>query len=110
MSTRCASRRSPRCGAVPTADSRRSRRRAVASRAWRSASGTDRPEEAEPAIGTPEEILRALADPTRLSVAGQLARGPQTASAVAKATGLRTDVVRRHLSRLARVGIVSVES
>jgi len=82
----------------------------VASRASRSASGADRPEEAEPAIGTPEEILRALADPTRLSVAGHLARGPQTAAAVAKVTGLRTDVVQRHLSRLTRVGIVSVES
>ena len=82
----------------------------MASRASRSASGTDRPEEAGPAIGTPEEILRALADPTRLSVAGQLARGPQTAAAMARATGLRTDAAQRHLSRLARVGIVTMES
>jgi hypothetical protein len=82
----------------------------VASRASRSASGSDRQEDAAPGIGTPEEILRALADPTRLSVAGQLARGPQTAAALAKATGLRTDAVQRHLSRLARVGIVAAES
>jgi len=82
----------------------------VASRASRSASGSDRREDAGPGIGTPEEILRALADPTRLSVAGQLARGPETAPALAKATGLRTDAVQRHLSRLARVGIVAVES
>jgi hypothetical protein len=54
-------------------------------------------------------VLRALADPTRLSVAGILARGPATAAAVARELGLRTDAVQRHLTRLARVGIVAVE-
>jgi hypothetical protein len=55
-------------------------------------------------------VLRALADPTRLSVAGLLARGPATAAGVAKELGLRTDAVQRHLTRLARVGIVAVEA
>jgi hypothetical protein len=55
-------------------------------------------------------VLRALADPTRLSVAGAVARGPHTAAAIAKELGLRTDAVQRHLTRLARVGIVAVEA
>lgn len=59
---------------------------------------------------TPEEILRALAEPSRLAVAGALSRGPLTASAIAQETGLRPDPVRRHLSRLATVGLVEVDS
>jgi hypothetical protein len=55
-------------------------------------------------------VLRALADPTRLSVAGILARGPSTAASVAKELSLRSDTVQRHLTRLARVGIVAVEA
>jgi len=74
----------------------------VASRASRSGSDSS--------SATPEEILRALADPARLAVAGVLSRGPRTASAIAQEAGLRTDAVRRHLSRLAKVGLVEVES
>jgi len=74
----------------------------VASRASRNGSGSS------PA--TPDEILRALAEPSRLAVAGVLSRGPRTASAVAQETGLRADAVRRHLSRLAKVGLVEVGS
>ena len=79
----------------------------MGSRASRNASGSE-PSSAGTPIGTPEEVLRALADPTRLSVAGMLARGPATAAAVAKELNLRTDAVQRHLTRLARVGIVAV--
>jgi hypothetical protein len=79
----------------------------VASRVPRSASGSDG--SASP-VGTPEDVLRALADPTRLSVAGLLARGPATAAVLAKELGLRTDAVQRHLTRLSRVGIVAVEA
>lgn len=79
----------------------------MASRVPRSGSGSDG---AGPPVGTPEEVLRALADPTRLSVAGLLACGPATAAAIAKELGLRTDAVQRHLTRLARVGIVAVEA
>ncbi|TMK84707.1 MAG: DUF2087 domain-containing protein [Actinobacteria bacterium] len=54
---------------------------------------------------TPEELLRALADPERLSVAGALARGPRTVKALADDTGLPVARVRRHLSRLAAAGL-----
>ena len=74
----------------------------MASRASRSGSASS--------SATPEELLRALADPSRLAVAGVLSRGPRTASAIAQETGLRTDAVRRHLSRLAKVGLVEVGS
>jgi len=73
----------------------------VASRASRSGSGSS--------LATPEEILRALAEPSRLAVAGVLSRGPRTAGAIAQETGLRPEAVRRNLSRLAKVGIVEVE-
>ena len=58
---------------------------------------------------THEEILRALADPERLAVAGTLARAPATATDLASALGLTPDRVRRHLNRLAKVGLVQGE-
>jgi hypothetical protein len=58
---------------------------------------------------TPEDLLRALADPERLAVAGALARGSMTADQVAAAAGLALHRVRRHLSRLSGVGVVRVE-
>ena len=60
----------------------------------------------EPA--TPEEILRALADPERLAVAGALARGPRRAAELAAELGIAVDRVRRHLNRLATVGLARV--
>ena len=45
-----------------------------------------------------------------LAVAGVLSRGPRTAAAMQEETGLRSDVVRRNLARLTRVGIVAVEA
>jgi hypothetical protein len=57
----------------------------------------------------PEDLLRALADPERLAVAGALARGPMTADQVAEAAGLALNRARRHLSRLSGVGLVRVE-
>jgi hypothetical protein len=57
---------------------------------------------------TPEEILRALADPERLAVAGALARGAVTASALATTLDLPITRVRRHLSRLGSVGLAEV--
>ena len=86
----------------------------MASRASRSGSGSSRgsgsPSDAGVPSATPEEILRALAEPSRLAVAGALSPGPLTASAIAQQTGLRPDPVRRHLSRLAKVGVVEVDS
>src|SRR5215212_2283118 len=60
---------------------------------------TDMPE-------TPDDILRALADPERLAIAGALARRDASASELADATDIRVDRVRRHLNRLVSVGVV----
>jgi len=57
----------------------------------------------------PEEVLRALADPERLSLAGTLARGPRTAGDLAADVGLPLQRVRRQLNRLGAVGLVRVE-
>jgi DNA-binding HxlR family transcriptional regulator len=59
---------------------------------------------------TPDEVLRALADPGRLAVAGVLSRGPRTTAEIQEETGLKADAVRRNLARLTRVGIVAVEA
>ena len=58
---------------------------------------------------TPDEVLRALADPDRLAVAGLLARGPRTAEEAAHELGLPSDRVRRLLARLASVGVVRAQ-
>lgn len=54
----------------------------------------------------PDEILRALADPERLAVAGALAVGPRTAEELAGAASLPVHRVRRHLGRLTATGVV----
>lgn len=58
---------------------------------------------------SPDEVLRALADPSRLAIAGLLARGPRSASAIAEELGLRPPALRRHLARLVSVGVVAVD-
>ena len=55
---------------------------------------------------TPDEVLRALADPERLALAGLLARRDRTADELAADLDLRLDRVRRHLKRLTGAGIV----
>jgi hypothetical protein len=57
---------------------------------------------------TPEEILRALADPERLAVAGALARRPRTAAQLASDSGVPVSRVRRHLARLTAAGVAAV--
>jgi hypothetical protein len=64
---------------------------------------------AESVGATPEQILRALADPERLAIAGALARGAATAAQLAEGLGLPPTRVRRHLTRLAAAGIASVD-
>jgi hypothetical protein len=54
----------------------------------------------------PEEILRALADPERLGIAGALTRGPRTASSLAAEADLPLERVQKHLRRLTSVGLV----
>jgi len=56
-----------------------------------------------------DEILRALADPERLAIAGFLARRPATAEELATELDLRPDRVRKHLVRLSAVRVVTVE-
>ena len=55
---------------------------------------------------TPNEILRALADPERLAIAGALAQGDASASALAEALALPVARIRKHLSRLTSTGVV----
>jgi hypothetical protein len=58
---------------------------------------------------TPDEILRALADPERLAIAGALAQRPRTAAALATDLELQLTRVRKHLNRLATTGVVRLE-
>ena len=55
---------------------------------------------------TPDEILRALADPQRLAIAGELAQGEHTPAELATALELPVARVRKHLNRLTSTGVV----
>jgi hypothetical protein len=58
---------------------------------------------------TPDDILRALADPERLAIAGHLARSDATSAELANALDLRSPRLRKHLNRLVAAGIVRLE-
>jgi hypothetical protein len=58
---------------------------------------------------TAEDVLRALADPERLAVAGALALGPRTAEELAGACSLTVAKTRKHLARLTSAGIATVD-
>ena len=58
---------------------------------------------------TPDDILRALADPERLAIAGHLARANATASVVAEILEIPLARVRRHLNRLSAAGVVRLQ-
>jgi hypothetical protein len=58
--------------------------------------------------GSPDEILRALADPERLAVAGVLARGDRTADDLADELDLSSRRVQTHLGKLTAAGVASV--
>ena len=55
---------------------------------------------------TPDQILRALADPERLAIAGALARSAASASELAETLGLEVARVRKHLNRLSATGVI----
>ena len=57
----------------------------------------------------PDDILRALADPERLRIAGALAAGEAAAKALAETLELPLARVRRHLTRLAAAGVVRLQ-
>lgn len=54
---------------------------------------------------TPDDILRALADPERLQVAGLLARADLAPSELAEALGVPAARIRKHLNRLSASGV-----
>jgi hypothetical protein len=54
---------------------------------------------------TPDEILRALADPERLAIAGALARDDASSSALSALLGMPISRVRKHLNRLTATGV-----
>ncbi len=58
---------------------------------------------------SPEEILRALADPERLALAGMLARGPRTMADLAATLAVTPQRLGRQLNRLSAVGIIRSE-
>jgi hypothetical protein len=60
---------------------------------------TDMPE-------TPDDILRALADPERLAIAGVLARGERSATALSDGLDMPLARLRKHLNRLTSTGVV----
>ena len=55
---------------------------------------------------TPDEILRALADPERLAIAGTLARAERTSAELAADLEMPVTRVRKHLNRLTSTGVV----
>ncbi len=57
---------------------------------------------------TPDDILRALADPDRLAIAGHLARGARRPSSRTPSTS-RSPRLRKHLNRLVAAGIVRLK-
>jgi len=58
--------------------------------------------------GSPDEIVRALADPERLAVAGALARVDRTADELATELGLPSRRVQTHLGKLTAAGVTTV--
>ena len=58
---------------------------------------------------TPDEILRALADPERLAIAGALARADSTSAALAEALLLPVARVRKHMNRLTATGVARLQ-
>jgi hypothetical protein len=59
---------------------------------------------------TPDGILRALADPERLAIAGALARADSTSASLAASLGLPIARVRKHLNRLSAAGVARLQS
>ena len=58
---------------------------------------------------TPDDILRALAEPDRLAIAGHLARSDAPAAELADALDLPLPRLRKHLNRLVAAGIVRLK-
>ncbi len=59
--------------------------------------------------GSPDDILRALADPERLAIAGLLARAPRTAHALERELAIAAKRLRSHLARLTAAGVAVLD-
>lgn len=57
---------------------------------------------------TPHEILRALADPERLAIAGALASSDRSPAELAEVAGVSVSRIHKHLNRLTATGVVRV--
>jgi hypothetical protein len=58
--------------------------------------------------GSPDEIVRALADPERLALAGALSRQESTAGELADQLGFAVRRVKAHLGKLTAAGVASI--
>jgi hypothetical protein len=58
----------------------------------------------------PDDVLRALADPERLAIAGLLARGSWTAAALREELELPVARLRKHLNRLTTAGVARLDA
>src|SRR5262245_65764503 len=58
--------------------------------------------------GNPDDILRALADPERVAIAGVLARADRTAEELATELSLEPRHVMAQLGKLTSAGVISV--
>jgi biotin operon repressor len=59
---------------------------------------------------TPDDILRALADPERLAIAGALALADATSASLAASLDLSVTRIRKHLNRLSAAGVARLQS
>ena len=57
----------------------------------------------------PDDVLRALADPERLAIAGLVAREPRTAASPAGELAQPLARLRKHVNRLTAAGVVRLE-
>jgi hypothetical protein len=58
----------------------------------------------------PDDIVRALADPQRLSIAGALARADASSADLAELLSMPVTRVRRHLNRLTSAGVARLNA
>jgi hypothetical protein len=58
---------------------------------------------------TPEELLRLLADPERLAIAGAIAQGPRTQQELAEQLDIPSQRIRRHLAKLTAADVATVD-
>jgi hypothetical protein len=57
----------------------------------------------------PDDVLRALADPERLAIAGLIARADRTAGELSSELGVSVARVRKHLNRLTAAGVARLD-